>query len=233
MGSTSTPFELFGAQHCLTMLVIVAMSVGLAYFVRRASNQQNKLVRYALAAFLVCMTIAVDFDLYSSGNLWEMLPLHLCDMALAVAIFALVTQHQRAVEILYFWTCSGTFLATITPTVDVAFPGWRFISFFSLHGGVIVAAVVLVFGCRIRPQPGAAMRAFMITNAYAAFVGVFDFLFDQNYMFLCEKPSLPTMMDHMGPWPLYILVCEIIALALFTALYLPFRPTKQELLATS
>jgi hypothetical integral membrane protein (TIGR02206 family) len=153
----------------------------------------------------------------------DLLPLHLCDLAVLVAAWALVSRSPFACELLYFWGLSGTLIAMLTPDVDRGFPDSRCFSFFALHGAVGIAAVVMVFGSGVRPRPGANLRVFWITNAYAALVGLIDATADKNYLYLCQKPSQPTILDVMGPWPWYTLAADALAFVLFWLLMAPFR----------
>ena len=127
-----------------------------------------------------------------------------------------------AVELVYFWSMLGTLLAIVTPAIDNDFPYWHFITYFTLHGLVVISAAVLVFGERIHPRPGAPWRALVAVNLYAVAVGALDAALGQNFLFLCHKPAEATLLDHFGPWPIYILVAEVVALAGFWLLYLPF-----------
>jgi hypothetical integral membrane protein (TIGR02206 family) len=153
----------------------------------------------------------------------EFLPLHLCDAAIFVGVFALVTRHALACELLYFWALAGSTLAMVTPEVFWAFPDWRFVVFFLMHGLTVIAAVVLTFGFGCRPRPGAAWRAFGITLAYAACVAALNRLLDANFLYLRAKPVTPTLLDRFGPWPWYLVVSAAIGLVLFHLLALPFR----------
>ena len=101
--------------------------------------------------------------------------------------------------------------------------GGVFLSYFALHGAVVVAAILVVWGLGRSPRSGAVWRALLITNAYAALVGVVNLVFGTNFLFLCAKPEGRTLLDWFGPWPVYILVAEFVALGLFTLLALPFR----------
>lgn len=220
---------LFGTDHLAALAVTALAAAGLSLLVRRRTGAAVSWgVRAALAASLLAATAATlaawsrDFPL----TVWDVLPLHLCDFLILVATFALLTRAQPAYELLYFWGCAGTLLALVSPDVRTGFPDWRFLSFFVLHGLVVVAAVVLTVGFGMRPRPGAPWRALLVTNAYAAAVGVVNWAFGTNFLYLCHKPGARTLLDWMGPWPLYILVADLLAAALFWLLYWPFRPAQ-------
>jgi len=182
-------------------------------------------VRWALAAALVAL---VAFELaVAAREGWlgwtTALPLELCDTALVLAVITLLAPRRAVAEIVYFWAGSGTLLAMLTPELPWNFPRWEFVVFFGLHGLVLVAALVLVFGLGLRPRPGAPWRAFGITAGWAAFVGLVNLALGTNFMYLRHKPLVATPLDGMGPWPVYIGTSAAVALVLFHLLALPFR----------
>lgn len=185
----------------------------------------SRAIRWSLALALLGATGATLGQWARMGllSIWDHVPLHLCDFLILVAAVALVTRRQTPYELLYFWGLTGTLLAMAAPDVRTDFPDWRFVSFFGLHGLVVIAGVVLTVGCGLRPQPGAPWRAFAWTNAYAALAATVDVLFDRNFLYLCRKPHASTLLDLFGPWPVYIMVADALALALFLALDGPFR----------
>jgi hypothetical integral membrane protein (TIGR02206 family) len=154
---------------------------------------------------------------------WDVVPLHLCDFLILVALYALATLRPAAIELLWFWGMSGTLLAMVTPDLWESWPAWPFVTYFALHGGVVVSAVVLAAGFGRAPRAGAPWRVWAFTNLYAAVVGIVDFTFRKNFLYLRDKPAAETILDWLGPWPVYILVVNAAALGLFLLLDLPFR----------
>jgi hypothetical integral membrane protein (TIGR02206 family) len=217
------PFHLFGPAH-LTALVGVALAAAGGVWLVRRHPASARAVRAGLGGLLAAAGVAVLVLERRAGTHWTSLaPLHLCDAALLVAIWALLTLRPLACELLYFWGCAGTTLALLTPDLGEGFPHPHFFSYFALHGGVVVAALLLVVGLGCAPRPGAVWRALGWTNAYAAAVGAVNLAFGTNFLYLRAKPAAPTPLDWFGPWPLYLLVAEGVALGLFTLLALPFR----------
>lgn len=220
-------FEMFGADHLAVLGLTLAAAVGLTALARRhRGDRHGRALRVALAlAMLAGVAGYVTAEAFEGEvEPIELLPLHLCDAAIFVGVFALLTLNPLACELLYFWALAGSTLAMVTPEVWYAFPDWRFVVFFLMHGLTVTAAAVLTFGFACRPRPGAAWRAFGLTLAYAGVVALVSVVLDANFLYLRAKPVTPTLLDHFGPWPWYLVVAAGVGLALFHLLELPFRP---------
>jgi hypothetical integral membrane protein (TIGR02206 family) len=189
--------------------------------VRRArADGLRRGLRVGLAAALLGQTGVFLLQAARSGDLewWDVAPLQLCDMAIFVAVFALLSLHQGAAEVLYFWAGTGTLVAMITPDLGFGFPSWEFTFFFGLHAAVVVSAAVLTFGFGLRPRRHAALRVFGWTVAYAALVGLVNAATGANFMYLRAKPQAGSLLDAFGPWPFYLAGGALVALALFVIL---------------
>src|SRR5438270_118940 len=112
--------------------------------------------------------------------------------------------------------------ALATPDFSQHFPDPAYFRFYVAHGGVLAAAVFLVAGRRIVPRPGAPLRVFLTTIAFAAVAGLADVLTNGNYMYLRVKPVAGSLLNVMGPWPWYIASGAVLAIAFLTLLNAPF-----------
>jgi hypothetical integral membrane protein (TIGR02206 family) len=144
-------------------------------------------------------------------------------VTLWAAVIACLTPFPMLVEFLYFAGLAGAGMALLTPTLWSKWPSYPAIYFFVAHGGVVIAAAVLVFG-RICPLRRNAMwRAFALLAGYTAVVGLFNALFRTNFMYLCQKPGGGSLLDFLGPWPVYLFGGAAAALVLFALLSIPVR----------
>jgi hypothetical integral membrane protein (TIGR02206 family) len=218
------PFVPFGAAHVGALACVAILAVLLVRIVR-ARRDFARPVRWTLAAGIVgFLAFELGVAAREGWLSWRtVLPLELCDAALVLAVFTLLRPRRAPAEVVYFWAGSGTLLAMLTPELPWGFPRWEFVVFFGLHGLVLVAAVVLVFGLGLRPGPRAPWRMLGVTAAWAAFVSFVNVVLGTNFMYLRHKPSVATPLDWMGPWPVYIGVGGVVALAIFHVLALPFR----------
>ena len=219
-------FELFGAQHLAVLALTVAAAAALSALARRhREDRVGHVLRASLAALMLAGVAGyvIAEARTREVRLVELLPLHLCDAAIFVGVYALLTRRPLACELLYFWALAGSTLAMVTPEVWYALPDWRTAVFFLMHGLTVTAAIVLTFGYGCRPRPRAAWRAFALTVAYAAVVAGIAVALDANFLYLRAKPATPTLLDHFGPWPWYIVTAAAIGLVLFLLLELPFR----------
>ena len=161
------------------------------------------------------------------GGRWSVqasLPLALCDLALIVAAIACWwPRWYLPVELTYFWGLAGTLQAVATPDLSAGFPQLEFFEFVVGHLGIVIAALFLVVGLRLRPRRGSVPRVFVITAAYTAFVGWFDWLTGSNYMFLAAVPRHWSVLSVLGPWPWYIVSAAAVAIVLMMILDAPFH----------
>ena len=217
-------FALFGPSH-LAILASAPLLAALLAWVGRSSPRMREWLRFFLAAALVLNSIVWYGYLVFRGWLEfpENLPLELCDATLVVTVIALITLNALSFDLAWYGALAGTSMALLTPDLWEPFPSFSTVQFFIAHGLVVVAVLYLAWSGRARPRPGSVWRAMVGLNLFAALAGAFNLIFGTNYMYLGGKPQNPSVLDLLGPWPWYLAVCEALALALFSLLYLPFR----------
>lgn len=142
------------------------------------------------------------------------LPLQLTDAISVVAVLALLTRRPALVELTFFWGLTAALQAVLTPDLSHDFPSIYFVTFFGYHVGAVLAACLLVFGCRLYPRRGAVWRVFATTVVVALVAGLCDLLTGGDYMFLRAKPAHGSLLSVMGPWPWYLLATAALALAM-------------------
>jgi hypothetical integral membrane protein (TIGR02206 family) len=160
--------------------------------------------------------------LHEGIHLWN-LPLQLCDLAVWMAVAACLRPTPLLVELAYYTGMAGAGMALLTPDLWSPWPSYPAIYFFVAHGGIVVAVSVLVFGGVAHPGRGKPWRAFGRLLALAVGLGTVDAITGANYMYLCRKPKSATLLDALGPWPVYIAAGAALALALFWLLWIPLR----------
>jgi hypothetical integral membrane protein (TIGR02206 family) len=223
--SLDTNLPLAGPIHLAIIAAVPALAATLVFAARRRPAASRP-IRYTLGAFLLLNEIVWYAYQIHHGYLRfpAQLPLQLCDFAVWLTALAALSPSAWCFDLVWYWGLFGAGMAILTPDLWTPFPSYLAIAFFLSHGGVLATILFLAWSGQSRPRPGSVRRAFIALNAVAAAVGVFDAVFRTNYLYLRQKPSHPSLLDLLGPWPLYILLAEPLVLLLFWILWLPFRP---------
>jgi hypothetical integral membrane protein (TIGR02206 family) len=209
-----------------TATVLVAgLGAGVCAAARRRPGHWTAVPAWFLGAVLVAEQISwqVGFLIHHNWSLDFSLPLDLCDATAWVAAVACWTQAPLCVELTYFWGLAGTLQAIITPDVGATFPHLEFFNYLAEHLAIVVAALYLVIGLRLRPRRGSVPRIFALTLGYAGAVALVDVATGADYLYLRSPPPTVSLLNVLGPWPWYVVSCVGLALALFLLLDLPFR----------
>ena len=90
------------------------------------------------------------------------------------------------------------------------------------HGSIVTSALYFTFVEGYRPTWNSVKRVIIGTQLYAIVIFFLNFLLGSNYMFLARKPDVPSLIDALGPWPLYIIPLELIAFTTVLLLYIPW-----------
>jgi Ala-tRNA(Pro) deacylase len=220
----SNRFHLFGTVHLLILASVPTIAILLSIAARH-SRASAHWTRYTLGSLLALNELAwYAYRLHFEGFRFpEGLPLELCDLTLWLTVFALFTLNPIAFEIAYFAGVGGSGMALLTPDLWAPLASYPSIYFFGAHGMVVVCLLMLLWSKQARPRPGSPWKVFAVVNIYAAAIAVFNAIFDTNYMYLCQKPAGASIIDFLGPWPVYLFGCEALSLAIFWLLWLPIR----------
>ena len=217
-------FHLFGPAHLLILASVPASALVLAR-VSIESPSSARAVRYSLGTLLALNELIwYAYDFHSGALRFpDGLPLQLCDVTLWATVLALFTLSPLVFEIAYFAGLAGSGMALLTPDLWAPLMSYTTIYFFVAHGLIVACPLVLLWSKQARLCPRSVWRVFAALNAYAAVIGIFNAIFKTNYMYLCNKPASASILNFLGPWPLYLLGGEVAALILFWLLWLPAR----------
>ncbi len=218
------PFVLFEPTHLL-MLGLVAVFIVALTRLRNASDVTRARIRVALALALWINEAAWHVWKYSIGQwtIQEMLPLHLCSILIWLSGFMLIFKNYSIYEFAYFLGIGAGINALLTPDVGIYnFPHFRYIQTFISHGLLVDAAIYMTVVEGFRPTWKSLLRVVVGINLYMFVLYFVNTAIGSNYMMVNAKPAVRSLYDLMPPWPYYLIVVELLGLAISLLLYLPF-----------
>ncbi|NYI79974.1 TIGR02206 family membrane protein [Nocardioides panzhihuensis] len=198
--------QAYGLTHLVPLSLLTAGIVAMVWLGRRQRSEArpSRFSRgFALAIPLTTIPLqahewVTDFDLFID------LPIHLCDLAWIAAAVALWTHHPYPTALTCFWGLTLTTQGVFTPDVQ-DLPDVSYFTFWGLHLMIVLAAVYLIFGLKLLPRWRDYGWVVATTALWAAAAYVLNLVLDANYGYLRYKPESASMLDLLGPWPVYIL----------------------------
>lgn len=218
-------FTAYSTSHVVALLIFIMLFMML--FVCRQWLQDKRrgdVIRYTLAAILVLCELTLNIWYVSEGiyDVSSTLPLELCTISLYMCIVMLLWRSRAIFQIVYFTGIGGALQALFTPVLYYDFPHFRFLEFFVAHIAIILAVLYMVWVEGFRPTWKSIAITMGFLNVLAAIVFTVNTFTGGNYMFVSRKPETASLLDFLGPHPWYLLSLEIVAVALFLLLYMPF-----------
>ena len=224
-------FSAYGPSHWVVLAVFAIGAALLVWAGRRQSESQARVFGRVLALLIVAaFGLALVYKLIRP-HLDTSVPLQLCDVAELTAAYALWSQRHWAFVLGYYWGLVLSSQALITPDVGTPeegapdFPNHLFITFFTLHVLVVWAAIYLTWGRGMRPRWRDYRFAVIVTLAWAVVTFTFNAITGTNYGYLNRKPPTASLLDVLGPWPVYLLTEITIVLIVWALMTWPWERT--------
>lgn len=214
------PFVLFNSTH----LAVLALILVCCILIARTPRQAQPLVQRGVGYTLLFLAIVKPFIfvLIYDEPLAHSLPLDLCRVAEFLCAYMLLAPSYRAFELAYFLAAAGSVSALLTPDLPFGFPEPRFLLFFLSHGLAVLAVVFAVFRLKFHPTLRSVGITILFLGLYTIFIAGVNLLLNANYLFLMAKPEGASIMDFLGPWPIYVGWLIGLAILLCLICYSPF-----------
>jgi hypothetical integral membrane protein (TIGR02206 family) len=205
--SASGEFTAYGTSHWAAIAVFVAGAVALVWLGhRQTAMQSRRFGRIVGAATAAIYAVAVVYSMFPP-SVDRSVPLHLTDLATVVSAYAWWSQRHWAYALMYYWGLVLSVQAVISPALrGPDFPHYQYLGFWFIHLVVVWGAVYLTWGRGLRPNWRSYRIAVAVTSAWVVVTFAFNRVTGSNYGFLNGKPSTESLLDVLGPWPLYIVV---------------------------
>jgi hypothetical integral membrane protein (TIGR02206 family) len=223
--SQNYTFVMFSVSH---FVMIALLFIGSWFlFSQKERLKAKDWRRIEIGAALSLLIIEIVYHLWMIKiGIWHVshaLPLELCSISLILAIILLWTRKLFIYELLLFTALLGASQAIFTPLLHFDFPHFRFVHFFYTHLMMIWVALFFTWVKGYRPTIWSVLKLLIFLNILLPIIMAINKLVTGNYMFLNHKPTTGSLLDFLGPYPIYIFSMEGLLIVLSLVIWIIFR----------
>lgn len=223
--SQSVQFNMFSVNHIAVLCIFVLVAAAIFLNRKKLNNQKWRRFEIGAALSLILVEGLNQVWMYLNG-VWSFdrsLPLELCNIALILCIFLLITRRRIFYELMFFIAILGATQAIITPALTYDFPHFRYFRFFYEHLMVVWAALYFTWAKGYYPSFRSLWKLLIFINLLVPVIFFVNNQAGGNYWFLRHKPKSPSLFDLLGPYPWYIFTLEGLLLALSSITWFVLR----------
>jgi hypothetical integral membrane protein (TIGR02206 family) len=220
--SLARQFEQYGPSHWGVITVFVIGAVLLVWVGRKQTEPQARRLGRILGAVTALIYAAILIYTLIPPSIYRSVPLQLTDLATVAGAIALWSQRHWAYALTYYWGLVLSTQALISPALESPdFPHYEFLAFWAIHLLVVWAAIYLTWGRGMRPTWRSYRIAVIVSAMWAVITFTFNKIAGTNYGFLNRKPATASLLDVLGPWPVYVFVAAALILLTWALMTLP------------
>jgi hypothetical integral membrane protein (TIGR02206 family) len=217
------PFFAYGLSHSIVLLISLFLLAAIFIARKKLSYHQNLLLGRYFSVFLAITVVVYTIFEMALGRftIAEDLPLSTCNLFCILAPWMFWRPKYNYFVVVYFLVMAGTLQAVITPDLYRGFPSYGFFKYWITHVGLVLLVIHYLVCFELYPTAKSMLIAFAWLNIYVLLLMPINYLLDANYFYLMAKPINPSVLDYFGPWPIYILVAELLVMGFFAIAMLP------------
>lgn len=224
---------IFSGVHLGLLAATAVLSVLVVWGVRRL-RATSAAISISGWVLLVSSLIYMGWMLLPGNfHIEESLPLHYSDALRLIAAVALIRRSRWAIAITYYWGLTLNLQALLTPHPNMLIgPSVGFVLYWWLHILVFLAPLTLIWGLGNRVGWRDFAVAYGAALGWAGFAMTANAALDTNYGFLNRLPDGASLLDFLGPWPLYVLWLALLVAAVWALMTWPWtrrRPAERGL----
>ncbi|MDR8019431.1 YwaF family protein [Nesterenkonia aerolata] len=219
----------YGLAHGAMLVVTVLSCVVSLWWLRRLRARGgpaavHRVMRTAGWVFLIMTLLWAGWRLLPENfSVSSSLPLQFSDALRFIVAIALIWRVRWAVAVSFYWGLTLNLQSLITPDLTYGpFPWLSFSAFWVLHIVVFAVPVLFLFVDGYRPTWPDFSVTYLITLGWAAVAMTVNALTDTNYGYLNGAPESASILDVLGPWPLYIVSVAVLVAAVWALMTWPF-----------
>lgn len=221
--SNEIPFIAYGNSHFVVLFFSLLMLALILIVRKNLSPEKNLFIGRCLTLILALSVVVYTIFELALGRftIADDLPLSLCNLLSILAPFVLWNPKHKYFEPIYFLVMAGTFQAIVTPDLYFDYPTYEFFKYWITHVGLVLLMIHYMVCFALYPTAKGILKTFGWLNMYIVALLPINYLLNANYFYLIEKPLYPSVLDFFGPWPVYILVAEILVMGFFAIAMIP------------
>ncbi len=219
-------FQSFSAQHLITVAgfaIVVALAILGARRIGDPAKRSG--LEVGVAALAAALWIGIVLWGFAPGRYdprWSY-PINICDLVALVTPIAFVRPHRNWHALLYFWGLSLSTQAVLTPDLVSGPSTLAFWIFWLLHVLIVGGAVYILVVRGYRPTWRDCFFAIGMAWVWLALIFTLNWATGYNYGYVGNaKPSQPSLIDYLGPWPLRVVWMGLLGSAAMLILQLPW-----------
>jgi hypothetical integral membrane protein (TIGR02206 family) len=221
-------FSAYGPSHWAVIAVFVLGAALLVWVGRRQSASHARRLGRILGALTAAIYGSTLIYSLTPPTIDRSVPLRLTDLATVAAAYALSSQRHWPFVLTYYWGLVLSTQALLSPVLKSPdFPDYQFLGFWAIHLLVVWAAIYLTWGRRMRPNWRSYRFVVAVTVVWAAVTFTFNSIAGTDYGFLNGKPATVSLLDVLGPWPVYIFTAAALILTVWALMTWPWERARR------